>query len=218
MSKRKTPEERAASGQPSPAVVRFGKALRQAMVVNRLSERQMAARLGITSGTTQKYFRGEVDPMRVSTAVNKALAGLLGVTTDQLVAYYESGEFDKEVVGGITFEEVTAWLRSPAGAEHIGTVLEVAAQVCKQGPVQPLQPDEPLPRYTWPVEELEAAGVSAALRKRMGLTDEELRPLIEDGVFDDDLVEAFSVATGLAAEEVRKAFRLRMPIPPEGQE
>jgi transcriptional regulator with XRE-family HTH domain len=199
-------------------LTRFAQALRQAMVVNQISERKMASLLGITSGTTQKYFRGEVDPLKVGTAVNRGLAKLLGVTTDQLCDFYETGDYSKEVVTDVSFEDVVAWMQSEAGAEHICEVLETAAHVCRLGPHGGLGVPRGGPKlgaFTWPLEELKSAGVSAALQERMGLTEEALDGLVNEGRFDEALVEAFSVATNLDPVEVRKAFKKRVPIPSE---
>jgi transcriptional regulator with XRE-family HTH domain len=217
MAEATRPDTSAVGAQASKRrLARFSKALRQAMVVNQISERKMALMLGITSGTTQKYFRGEVDPFKVGTGVNRGLAHLLGVTLDQLCDFYESGSYSKEVTAGISFEDVVSWMQSPAGADHIGPILETAARVCQQGPIAPLQQERlvQLAPFTWPMEELEAAGVSTALRERMGLTADALQALVEEGIFDDDLVEAFSVATNLDPVEVRKAFTNRLAIPP----
>jgi hypothetical protein len=186
------------------------------MVVNKISERRMATALGITSGTTQKYFRGEVDPFKVGTGVNRGLARLLGVSLDQLCDFYETGSYSKELTGGVGFDDVVTWMQSPAGAEHIGRILETAAAVCQRGIGDVLPTGgkpEQLEPFTWPLEELQSAGISPALQERMGLTDEVLRALVEQGVFDDGLVEAFSVATNLDPVEVRKAFKSRQPIP-----
>lgn len=214
----KTKAKASASKADSERLVRFAKALRQAMIVNEISERRMAAMLGITSGTTQKYFRGEVDPLKVGTGVNRGLARLLGVSLDQLVDYYETGTYAKELEAGLSFERVVSWMQSSDGAEHIGSILEAAAKVCQRGALTSLPPDPPAPElkpFTWPLEELKSAGVSEALQERMGLTAEALRGLVEDGEFDEELVEAFSVATNLEAAEVRKAFKGRVPIPQE---
>jgi transcriptional regulator with XRE-family HTH domain len=198
-------------------LIRFAKALRQAMIINGVSERRMATMLGITSGTTQKYFRGEVDPLKVGTGVNRELARLLGVTLDQLVDFYQGGDYNREVAAGVTFEEVVSWMQTKDGAEHIGNLLEVAAKVCQRGAVAPLAADQALDSkpepFTWPLEELKSAGVSRALQERMGLTEEALRLLVEEGQFDEALVEAFSVATNLDPAEVHKAFSKRIPIP-----
>jgi|LakMenEpi03Aug12_release.lakeMendotaPanAssembly.Ray.scaffolds.fasta_scaffold262821_2 transcriptional regulator with XRE-family HTH domain len=214
----KTKAKVSASEADSERLVRFAKALRQAMIVNEISERRMAAMLGITSGTTQKYFRGEVDPLKVGTGVNRGLARLLGVSLDQLVDYYETGSYAKEMDAGLSFEKVASWMQSSDGIEHIGSILQAAAKVCQRGAVADLSaaaPAAPLKPFTWPLEELKSAGVSEALQERMGLTVEALRALVEDGQFDEELVEAFSVATNLDPKEVHKAFKGRKAIPQE---
>lgn len=197
------------------AYAHFAAALRQAMVVHGLSERRLALELGITIGTTQKYFRGKVHPLRVSTQVNQRLASLLGVTLDALVRFYGTGEYESD----LGFEDVVSWVRSSAGSEHMAGILDAISAASRRalaapGNALPAEPER-LEPFTWPLDELAAAGVSEALRERMGLGEQELRGLVEEGIFDDALVEAFSVATNLAEEEVRKAFKLRKPIPPE---
>lgn len=192
-------------------VARFIQALRQAMVRNRLSERRLAAELGLTIGTTQKYFRQRVHPLRVATSVSRELARLLGVTVDALLVFYETGEFRNE----LTFEEVASWLRSDAGARHLAPVLEAMSDLGRRlatgGKGDESEPPH-LPRYDWPMQELEEAKVSRALRERMGLGDEALERLATTGEFDDDLVEAFSVAVNLEEEAVRQAFLTRTPV------
>lgn len=197
-----------------PAVERFAQALRQAMAVNGFSERRLGTELGITIGTTQKYFRGAVNPMNVSTRINKGLAEQLGVTLDQLVHFYETGEFDSV----LTFEQVVAWIRSRAGHEHVAPIvcsLSEAASRAKEGRALPAacepEPARPEP-YTWPEQELADVGLSDALRERMGLGEEAMRRLREDGEFDDALVEAFSVAVNLEEDAVREAFKNRRPV------
>jgi hypothetical protein len=154
----------------------------------------------------------------VGTGVNRALARLLGVSLDQLCDFYETGNYSKELTSGVDFDDVVTWMQSPAGAEHIGRILETAAAVCQRGVGDVLptgsQPEKLKP-FTWPLEELQSAGVSQALQERMGLTEEAMRLLVEEGEFDDSLVEAFSVATNLDPVEVRKAFKSRRPIPLE---
>ena len=193
------------------AVHRFAQALRQAMVVHGYSERRLATELGITIGTTQKYFRGKVHPLKVATGISQKLSDLLGVTLDALVRYYESGDYES----GVTFSEVVSWVRSSAGMEHITPMLEamsIAGRRTTAGESSPVE-DAPPPPYTWPIEELRNVGMSDALRERMGLGDEALRRLAEQGEYDDALVEAFSVAVNIAEDEVRKAFSGRCPIP-----
>jgi len=192
------------------AVHRFAQALRQAMVVHGYSERRLATELGITIGTTQKYFRGKVHPLKVATGISQKLAALLGVTLDALVHYYASGDYES----GVTFSEVVSWVRSSAGLEHITPMLEAMSVAGRRSTAGEPESAEvtPPPPYTWPIEELRNVGMSDALRERMGLGDEVLRRLAERGEYDDALVEAFSVAVNIAEDEVRKAFAGRRPI------
>ena len=198
------------------AIERFAQALRQAMVIHRWSERRLASEMGITVGTTQKYFRGKVHPLRVSTGINSKLACLLGISLDKLVHFYETGEYEASRVAG--FDEVLSWLRSEAGVEHLVPLLQALADAggkarataCVEGE-QEVKP-EPPPRYDWPLEELRETEISDALRRRMGLSDGALERLATTGEFDDELVEAFSVATNLEEASVREAFTRRVSV------
>lgn len=200
------------TAEETAQVQRFAQALRQAMIRNRLSERRLATELGITIGTTQKYFRFRVLPLKVATGINRQLARLLGITLDALICFYETGEFRN----ALSFDEVASWLRSDAGVEHLAPVLEAMSDLSKRA-TQCGGADEAAAalapsRYTWPLEELEHAKVSPALRQRMGLTDEALETLVETGAFTDELVEAFSVAVNLDEEAVREAFTNRSAV------
>ena len=194
-------------GSEEREIQRFVEALRRAMIRNRCSERRLAADLGVTIGTTQKYLRHQIHPLKVGTGINSKLASLLGVTLDDLVRYYETGEERS----GVTFEQVLSWVNSEAGVEHLGSMLGALAGV--GGKCQPeANESQALAPYTWPLEELEEAGISAALRERMGLTEESLAALVKEGVFDDALVEAFAVATNTEEAAVRAAFEQRKPV------
>jgi DNA-binding Xre family transcriptional regulator len=195
-------------GSEEREIQRFVEALRKAMIRNRCSERRLAADLGITIGTTQKYLRRQIHPLKVGTGINSKLASLLGITLDDLVRYYETGEERS----GVSFEQVLSWVNSEAGVEHLGSMLSALAGV--GGSCGKTAEPEAVQPFTWPLEELDQAGVSKALRERMGLTEEALDALVNRGEFDDELVEAFAVATNLDELEVRKAFEKRVPIPP----
>ena len=184
------------------------------MVIHHWSERRLATEMGITVGTTQKYFRGKVHPLKVSTGINSKLARLLEISLDGLVRFYETGEYEASRVA--SFDEVLGWLRSEAGAEHLVPLLQALADAggkaraagCGEGGPE-AEPETP-PRYDWPLEELREAEISDALRRRMGLSDEALEQLATTGEFDDELVEAFSVATNLEEGAVREAFTRRI--------
>jgi transcriptional regulator with XRE-family HTH domain len=204
----KTAPPEAVTAAEAAQTQRFAQALRQAMVRNRLSERRLATELGITIGTTQKYFRFRVQPLKVATGINRQLARLLGITLDALVSFYETGEFRN----ALSFDEVASWLRSDAGIEHLAPVLEAMSDLSKKATSCGGAPELPPARYTWPLEELEQAKVSPALRQRMGLTEGALEALATEGVFTDELVEAFSIAVNLDEGAVREAFAARTAV------
>jgi len=188
---------------------RFAAALRQVMARHEWSERRLASELGITIGTTQKYFRAMVHPLRVSTGINKRLSVLMGITLDALVAYYETGVYESD----ISFEDVVSWIRSSAGVGHISGMLEAMTTASQRScPVAALPPGEEKPLYSWPREELLAAEVPEWLQEKMGLTAEALDLLEREGTFTDELVAAFAVATNLEEGAVREAFTNREPV------
>lgn len=173
------------------------------------SERRLATELGVTIGTTQKYFRSMVHPLRVSTGVNRRLAVLLGITLDALVKFYETGEFESD----LSFDEIVSWVRSTAGTEHFSRILEAMTAASQRTlAVAALPPAQEKRPYIWPREELQGAEVPEWLQERMGLTREALDLLEQDGVFSDELVAAFAVATNYEEEAVREAFTKRQPV------
>lgn len=192
---------------------RFQQVLRQAMVVNDFSQRQLSEAMGVKIGTMTKYLNGEIRPLRVALEIQAGLASCLGVTLDALLAFYRSGE----LVTQVTVRDVESWLRSDAGQEDLPVImasLQEAGQrwLSGSGPMRSLpEPKVPKP-YTWPLQEIEELGLSDTMRQRLGLTAADLAPLVERGEFSEDLVEAFSVAANYDLEAVREAFAARRPI------
>jgi len=200
---------------------RFVTCLRHALVSGELSQRQLAERMGITIGSFAKYLRGEVPPLRVATHIQAALARELGVTLDALVSFYMHGEY----ATAVTVEAVESWIRSESGQADLPRLMEslsdagqrwlagVKAPVAllESAAVEPEVEPEPEP-YTWPIEEIRDAQLSDKFRERLGLTDEVLKRLATTGEFDEDLVEAFSIACNYELDAVRDAFEKRQPI------
>lgn len=193
-------------------IERFIKALNQAMVLNGLSQRGLCERLGIQVGTLTKYLRGEVAPLKVGTGIQSALAEELGVTLDALIGYYQAGEY----ITGVSLQDVESWIRSDAGQEDLPTLmasLQAAGERwIGKGPPAAEGVEELVEPYTWPLEELKEAGVSEKFRERLGLSQERMAALVERGEYDEDLIEAFSVACNYELEAVREAFAQRKPI------
>ena len=107
---------------PSPdlSTQRFVQSLHQALAANKLSQRELCARLGITIGTLTKYLRGSVDPRNVGVSKIRKLAESLGVTTNALLDYYETGEYRSS----LTIDDVASWIRSSAGQSDLPALLE----------------------------------------------------------------------------------------------
>lgn len=186
------------------------------MVVNKMSQRGLAAYCGITSGGITKYLRGEVSPENVSLSVQLKIAEALGVTVDSLWRYYETGEYQS----GISAQDVESWLRSESGQEDLPVLMsalqEAGSRWLQQSGRGGLvageeKEDSDDPPYTWPREEIATAEVPERILQRLGLTEEVLDAL-ERGEFDEEVVEAFSVACNYEVEAVREAFKGRKPI------
>lgn len=174
------------------------------------SQRELCAELGVTIGSLSKYLRGEVHPSKVGFAVQASLARVLGHDIDSLAKYYETGQWESD----LTLDDVTGWLQNTAQAADLAAVMQsvavMSARVTAGGVTAELTlKSEP---YTWPMEALQEAGITDKLRERMGLGNDVLRRLTTEGEFDDELVEAFSVATNLEEEAVRQAFEKREPV------
>jgi transcriptional regulator with XRE-family HTH domain len=193
-------------------VLRFVTALNQAMVVNSLSQRKLAAAIGVESGTFTKYLKGRVDPSRIGAAIQWRLAKCLGVSFDALMGYYEDGHY----LSGVSASDVESWIRSEAGQEDLPELLQ-ALQEAGQRWVKG-QSTRPRPKpcvltpFEWPYDAIDRLGLPEQLLTRMGVTPEALAALVERGEFTGELVAGFALAMGLAEADVRRAFETRTPI------
>ena len=188
-------------------VQRFIRVLNQAQVANHYTQRQLCAQLGITIGTMTKYLRGAVNPDRVATEIQAALAKQVGVTLDSLIAYYETGEYKSS----LTVEDIVSFINSEVGQAEMPKLL--AAMTNAAGKMSaPAAAEEYQPvKYTWPAEALNQKGVSQTMLNRLGLDQEALERLA-DGIYDDDIVEGFAMAMQLPEEAVGKAFAAKEPV------
>lgn len=188
-------------------VQRFIRVLNQAQVANHYTQRQLCAQLGITIGTMTKYLRGAVNPDRVATEIQAALAKQVGVTLDSLIAYYETGEYKSS----LTVEDIVSFINSEVGQAEMPKLL--AAMTNAAGKMSaPAAAEEKQPaKYTWPAEALNQKGVSQTMLNRLGLDQEALERLA-DGIYDDDIVEGFAMAMQLPEEAVVKAFAAKEPV------
>lgn len=186
---------------------RFKRALLQALTLNNYSQRELSERIGITIGTMTKYLKQVVPPFKVGLGIQRLLAKELGVTLDALVAYYETGEY----LTGVSLSDVESWIRSSAGQHDLPALMKSMHEAALRAAGSEAAPAELAP-YTWPIEALKEAGVSDAMRERLGLTLPALNLLAKEGVYDDEMVEAFALITGMASDAVRRAFETRSPV------
>lgn len=98
---------------------RFVQSLKQALVANKYSQRELCDALGITIGTLTKYLRGAVDPSKVGVAIMRKLAAELGFTTNTLLDYFVTGEYRST----LSIDDVASWIRSEAGQQDLPTLL-----------------------------------------------------------------------------------------------
>lgn len=184
---------------------RFVQSLKQALVANKYSQRELCEALGITIGTLTKYLRGSVDPSKVGVAIMRKLAAELGFTTNTLLDYFETGEYRSM----LSIDDVASWIRSQAGQQDLPTLLmalqeNTASAVSSIQPaVQLKKPEEPSwPGYTdivaeeWStnchdsVKHL-AAKQGASLRGVWPLIEEKLQEL---NLSNDELDAAWEIA------------------------
>ena len=107
---------------------RFIRALDEARVRNKYSQRQLCDAIGITIGTLTKYNRGSVDPMRVGVAIMRRLAGQIGVTTNSLMEFIETGELRSS----LSIDDVASWIRSESGQADLPELLAAMSQSTSQ--------------------------------------------------------------------------------------
>jgi transcriptional regulator with XRE-family HTH domain len=194
-------------------IERFIQALNQAMVTRGLSQRRMAAAIGVESGTFTKYLRGTVDPHKVGTAIQSALAGQLGVTLDSLMSFYRGGTY----LSGVSVSQIESWIRSEAGQQDLLVLLDALGEAgrrwggaCIGASDRGREPA--LAAYEWPARVVDESGLSEAILERLGITPERLDALIEKGEIADELVEGFALLLKAEPESIREAFEARLPL------
>ena len=109
---------------PEQQKERFVQSLKQALIANKYSQRELCEALGITIGTLTKYLRGAVNPNNVGVSKIRALAKELGITTNSLLDYYDTGEYRST----LTIDDVASWIRSSAGQEDLPQLLAAASE------------------------------------------------------------------------------------------
>jgi hypothetical protein len=205
-----TPEERV-------QIQRFVNALNHVMISSGVSQRGLAGKIGVSVGTVTKYVKGTVPPFNVGLGIQYNLAKSLGVTLDALYHYYLGGEY----VTAVSVEDVASWIRSDAGQEALPLLMECLSDAARRWtPRLPaastieaeVVEEEPLKPWRWPEEELQSSGLSERMLERLTLTSERVSALVEQGEYDEELIEGFAVACNYKVDAVRVAFEEREAI------
>ena len=217
-----SPEERSARQKD-----RFVQSLKQALIANKYSQRELCEALGITIGTLTKYLRGSVDPSRVGVAIMRKLARELGLTTNALMDYFESGEYRST----LSIDDVASWIRSEAGQQDLPALL-LALQENAASAVSTIQPSTDLKKPAWPgYTDLEAeewcTNIHDCLKHLAAKQGKSLRgvwPAVEAELigleltsdeidFAWELAVAGDVVTGNQLTEARSTFEGRFDEP-----
>lgn len=182
---------------------RFVNALKQSMISNKLSQRELCTAISITIGTLTKYLRGSISPFKVGLEIQENLAKSLGVSLTALSAYYKTGEY----VSQVTIEDVASWIRTESVQADMPVILAAASNSGAYGlpsstEVEVVE-DEPL--YTWPADQLAAKGIKKELRQAVGLTDEVMDSL-SHGEYDEACIKSFALLVDESIEDVAEAF------------
>ena len=196
---------------PEQQKERFVQSLKQALIANKYSQRELCEALGITIGTLTKYLRGAVDPSKVGVAIMRNLAKELGFTTNTLLNYFETGEYESS----LTIDDVASWIRSEAGQADLPVLLtamsrttESLASVEHVNSVADPLPASPVGHYTdehakhfqsvvkGALEDLMAKGLSA--RKAWAMVEEVIQGKLtsEETDFTYDVMTGGIVFTG----------------------
>ena len=100
-------------------VKRFIESLNQAMVMHEISQRKLGDEIGVSIGTVTKYLRGEVNPFDVRSRITRNLATKLGITTEALYNFYDTGEYKDT----LTIKDVESWIRSTSESKDLPRIL-----------------------------------------------------------------------------------------------
>ena len=185
---------------PEQQKERFVQSLKQALIANKYSQRELCEALGITIGTLTKYLRGAVDPSKVGVAIMRNLAKELGFTTNTLLGYYETGEYQSS----LTIDDVASWIRSEAGNSDLPTLLAAASEASQRQPAEPVAPLNDRVEFTDADAELFTTAIRHALQNS-ATAEVSTRQVWS-------MVEEQLVKIGVKQEEINFMFELSFGI------
>lgn len=65
------------------------------LAIRHWSQRRLATELNVSPGTLSAYFAGKVDPLNGRLVIHQRLARLIGVSVEELIAFYETGSWSQ---------------------------------------------------------------------------------------------------------------------------
>lgn len=166
----------------SPEKQRFIQALEEARIKGKYSQRQLCEALGITIGTLTKYNRGSVDPYRIGVAIMRRLASELGVTTNTLMEYLDTGEFRST----LSIDDVASWIRSESGQVDLPILLSAVTESAQRLTVPVMIPDQ----------------ASNVVPEFTGYTDQEAE------VFCDSTLDCMKLLSTEVGKSLRGAWKM----------
>ena len=180
---------------------RFVQSIHQALVVNKYSQRELCNVLGITIGTLTKYLRGAVNPNNVGVSKIRALAKELGITTNSLLDYYDTGEYRST----LTIDDVASWIRSTAGQEDLPQLLAAASEASMRSSVPSVELDKPPVPFTDEDAEMFMAAIRNAMKESSATAGVSARQVWNQ-------VEEELVSLKCEPEEVNTLFEISFGI------
>ena len=180
---------------------RFVQSIHQALVVNKYSQRELCAVLGITIGTLTKYLRGAVNPNNVGVSKIRALAKELGITTNSLLDYYDTGEYRST----LTIDDVASWIRSTAGQEDLPQLLAAASEASMRSSVPSVELDKSPVPFTDEDAEMFMAAIRNAMKESSATAGVSARQVWNQ-------VEEELVSLKCEPEEVNTLFEISFGI------
>jgi transcriptional regulator with XRE-family HTH domain len=174
---------------------RFAAVIKTTAKKREISLRQLCDILDIQSGTMTKYTKAEIDPWCTKSKIQASLAEALGVTTDSLMHYYETGEY----ITGVSLNAVESWISQEAMPSDASTILTALAEMHKRA-------SNIKQVYSWPRRVLEGSNFDSNTLTLMGITEEMIATVERGGNVDEILARVIAHIIGKDAKEVADAM------------
>ena len=160
-----------------------------------ISLRQLCDILDIQSGTMTKYTKADIDPWCTKSKIQASLAEALGVTTDSLMHYYETGEY----ITGVSLNAVESWISQEAMPGDASTIVTALAEMHKRA-------SNVKSVYEWPRRVLKESMFDSNTLELMGITEEMVAAAEQGNGVDKVLAKVIGHILGKDEGEIAKAI------------